>query len=141
MKTISMMVALLWAGSGAYAQGTIQVAFTDLESNEGQVYVCLFDQEEGFPGLKKATMVEKVAVNDKQARHIFSDLPLGTYAISVMHDENGDGEIKRNWMGIPKEKVGISKMSKSRSRPSFDKAKFTLTTAQPDHVLTITPFN
>ena len=35
-------------------------------------------------------------------------VPPGQYAAQVFHDENDDGEIKRNFLGIPTEPIGFS---------------------------------
>jgi uncharacterized protein (DUF2141 family) len=34
----------------------------------------------------------------------------GDYAISVFHDENSNGKLDRNFMGMPKEGVGIKRL-------------------------------
>ena len=140
MRMATTALILCLAYYIAPAQGVIKVTFADLESNEGQVFVCLFNQESGFPGkMEQALRVEKVAVADRQARYTFGDLPLGTYAVSVMHDRNDDGDIEKNFMGMPKEKVGISNVT--GGRPTFEKAAFALTTDEPTVALTIKPFN
>ena len=38
----------------------------------------------------------------------FESLPLGTYAVSVFHDENEDGQINQGGFGIPLEGFGFS---------------------------------
>lgn len=137
---ITIAVITLLSMTSAHAQGTVKVTFNELESNEGQVLVCLFDNDNGFPGkIDRALHVEKVAVTDRQAQHTFSNLPLGSYAVSVVHDEDGNDEIKKNWMGMPKEKVGMSNVS--GGMPSFEKAMFTLTPHQPTTEIVIKPFN
>ena len=93
----------------AQAQGTVEVNFVHLESNQGQVIVSLYNQDKGFPDkFEQAYRHKKVAVKDGKAHHTFQDVPWGDYAVTVMHDENGNGEIEKNWLGMPKEKVGIS---------------------------------
>ena len=39
---------------------------------------------------------------------IFEDVPAGTYAIICFHDENDNGELDTNWLGVPTEKFGFS---------------------------------
>lgn len=39
----------------------------------------------------------------------FENLPLGSYAVSVFHDANGDGEFNRNFVGMPAEGFGFSR--------------------------------
>ena len=56
----------------------------------------------------------------------FADLKFGEYAISVFHDIKMNGKVDTNFMGIPKDGVGVSypfgfsKMGK----PDYNDAKF-----------------
>jgi uncharacterized protein (DUF2141 family) len=53
---------------------------------------------------------------------------LGTYAISAFHDENNDKKVNSNFIGIPKEGIGVSNNAKgSFGPPKFDDAKFEFT--------------
>ena len=38
----------------------------------------------------------------------FNDIPPGTYAIAVFHDENANGKLDKNFLGIPCEGYGAS---------------------------------
>jgi uncharacterized protein (DUF2141 family) len=50
----------------------------------------------------------------------------GTYAVSVLHDVNSNGDLDTNFLGIPKEPLGFSNGAKPKmGPPSFDAAKFT----------------
>lgn len=62
---------------------------------------------------------------------IFKDLPHGTFAVSVLHDENGNGKMDKNFVGMPKEGYSASNNPKKKRRaPTFDEAKFSLTSAE-----------
>ncbi len=39
----------------------------------------------------------------------FSGIPPGTYAVQVFHDENDNGRLDRNLLGIPTEGIGFSR--------------------------------
>jgi uncharacterized protein (DUF2141 family) len=39
---------------------------------------------------------------------VFRNIPAGTYAIAVIQDENLDGKLTKNFLGIPKEPYGFS---------------------------------
>jgi uncharacterized protein (DUF2141 family) len=55
----------------------------------------------------------------------FKGVAPGTYAVAVYHDENGNGKIDSNFMGIPKEKTGASNNAKGKmGPPKFQEAKF-----------------
>lgn len=106
--------------------GSITVTINEIEEQKGQIVFMLFNSEEGFPKetdkAYKKGMVKKFSTS---ATYTFENVPYGTYAIAVFHDENGDGEIKSNFLGIPKEPVGASNMTKM-GKPSFDKCSITL---------------
>jgi uncharacterized protein (DUF2141 family) len=68
-------------------------------------------------------MVMKVP--SSKARCDFEGIPPGTYALVVLHDENMNGKVDTNWIGIPKEGYGFSNDAKaSFSAPSFQDASF-----------------
>ncbi len=53
------------------------------------------------------------------------DVPHGSYAASVLHDENKDGELETGMLGIPKEGVGFSNDPRIiKGTPSFEKTRF-----------------
>ena len=56
----------------------------------------------------------------------FSNLPPGTYAAKVMHDENDNGKLDTNFMGMPIEGYGFSNNPQLLRKPTFDEAKFDL---------------
>jgi uncharacterized protein (DUF2141 family) len=41
-------------------------------------------------------------VRDRQARCNFEDIPPGTYALAVIHDENKDGKLEATGWGAPR---------------------------------------
>ena len=55
------------------------------------------------------------------------NVPPGTYAAQAFHDENGNGELDRNILGLPKEAMGFSNDAPMRmGPPRFDSAAFTV---------------
>jgi len=97
---------------------SIKVEVIDLRNSDGKVGLTLFDAEEGFPS-EPDNAIRKlyVDVNNKTASATFENVPEGKYAIAVYHDEDEDGEIETNWIGIPKEGTGSSNNPKSRMGP------------------------
>ena len=108
------------------AQGTVEVTIGDIKSNEGKIIFMLFNQADGFPSQKeKAFKRVKVDARKGQIPFIFKDLPFGTYALSVAHDENDNDEIDKNFIGFPKERIGASNQTRL-GKPNFEKSKFSL---------------
>ena len=135
-----IVLSLLLISEYSYGQGRIDVEFHNLPSNEGQVIFMLFNNESGFPkATDQAFKIEKVKISDQKASSRFEDLPFGEYAISAIHDENSDGVVETNWMGMPKEKVGIS--GQAEGRPSFQKASFQLSKNEQTKEISFEPFS
>jgi uncharacterized protein (DUF2141 family) len=66
-----------------------------------------------------------IKVQNTQARCDFEDIPPGTYALVVIHDENMNGKLDTNLLGIPTEGYGFSNDAKALlGAPSFSPAGF-----------------
>lgn len=107
---------------------TLTVSITGLRGSKGNVLVQLWDGPEGFP-TKGNDKYKLVAVPAATALHgtlttTFEIAP-GSYAVSIMHDENGNGKMDTNLIGIPKEGYGASNNVVTHLHaPSFDQARF-----------------
>lgn len=105
----------------------IHVKILNIRNSTGTVACALFESPEGFPVefLRFATNVMVIKIRDTQARCDFEDIPRGTYAIAVVHDENMNGKIDMNWLGIPTEGYGFSRDAKGLlGAPSFEAASW-----------------
>ena len=59
------------------------------------------------------------------ATAVFEDLPQGSYGVAVIHDENRNGKLDFNEMGMPVEGYGHSNNPERRmGPPKFDETKF-----------------
>jgi len=66
-----------------------------------------------------------VRVRETHARCDFLDIPPGTYALAVIHDENMNGELDTKRRGIPKEGYGFSNDATALfGAPKFSAASF-----------------
>src|SRR5207245_10973730 len=99
-----------------------------------KIGVTLRQDHHGCPAdTSKAIRQESVEIDPKtmSAQVMFKDLPQGTFAISVLHDENGNGKMDKNFVGMPKEGYGASNNPKKKKRaPTFDEAKFSLNSSE-----------
>ena len=107
-------------------KATLEVTIDNVKSNKGVILVALFNEEDGFPGEPdNAFRSEKVAAHTKETRILFENIPQGTYAIAVFHDENDNGVLDKNMLGVPTEGYGSSNNQKKLFRaPNFDECKF-----------------
>ena len=107
-------------------ENVIQVDIDGLHSDSGQVLCALFSSAADFPKKpEKAVAHSKSDISDKHATCEFQSVPPGTYAVAVFHDENSNGKLDTNFMGIPREGVGASNNAKGRfGPPKFPAAAF-----------------
>jgi|SRR5579884_628912 len=105
---------------------TIRADVAGLRSDRGRVVCALFAAADDFPKrMDRAFARTTATITAGHASCEFPDVPAGTYAISVFHDENGNGRLDTNWLGIPREGVGASNNPKPRmGPPKFGAAKF-----------------
>jgi uncharacterized protein (DUF2141 family) len=105
----------------------IHVRVLNIRNSAGTVDCALFESPVGFPVevLRSATNVMLIKVRNTQARCDFADIPPGTYALVVIHDENDNGKLDTNWAGIPTEGYGFSNDAKALlGAPAFSAASF-----------------
>jgi len=132
IRCLSWGAALVMAGGPAFGSDPvpcpgIHVKILNIRNSTGTVACALFDSAEGFPNdyLHMATNVMVIKIRKDQARCDFEDIPPGTYAMAVVHDENMNGKLDTNWLGMPAEGYGFSNDAKGLlGPPSFSAASF-----------------
>lgn len=106
--------------------GDVVVTVQALQNDQGKVACAIYSTEYAstFPGLE-ATQRMFVPIKDKTATCRFSDLRNGLYAVAAFHDENDNGKLDVNWLGIPVEGSGASNGAKGyMGPPKFADAQF-----------------
>ena len=114
----------------AFAQivrGTIKVTVLGVHNSDGDVKCALFNSEDGFP-MDPSKAIQRVSgqiQNGQAVCNFIKVLPGDDYAVAVFHDENGNGVLDTNFLGIPKEGVGASNDASSTfGPPKYAEAKF-----------------
>ena len=110
-------------------KGTLLVTAVGFKSSQGQAVVAVYRQGKGWLDLAKAFRIEKVPLDklkDGSLRITFRDLPHGEYAVTVLHDQNGNGRMDMRWLPYPKpeEPGGASNNFIRSGKPEYSKAKF-----------------
>jgi uncharacterized protein (DUF2141 family) len=121
-------VAAIPSSQAAETPGTIALSVSAFDNDRGKLLIVLYDQEDGFPTKpEKAARRLAAAIAEKKVELEIPGLHPGQYALSVVHDENGNGRLDSNLIGIPKEPVGVSNNAKgSFGPPKWKDAKFTV---------------
>lgn len=117
---------LPFAQTQSFHENRIDAEIDGLHNDKGQVVCGLFVSAADFPKRSDKAAAHAVSViTDGRASCEFSGIAPGTYAISVFHDENSNGKMDTNFMGIPREGVGASNNAQGHfGPPKFADAAF-----------------
>lgn len=132
VRCLVSCAALCLAGVAASAPAQspcpgIHVKILDIRNSSGAVACALFESSTGFPTefLNSATRIMVIRIRESQARCDFLDIAPGSYALAVIHDENLNGKLDVNWLGLPSEGYGFSNGARAvLGAPSFSAASF-----------------
>ena len=110
----------------APVENVIHVEISGLRSDKGQMLCALFSSPEAFPKKADKAVARLTAkIAERQATCEFTGVARGTYAVSVVHDENANGKLDMNFIGTPREGVGASNDAKGHmGPPKFNAASF-----------------
>ena len=118
------MFVVLSSGK-AFGQSSLEIHVDNIKSKKGSIRFGLFTTETDY--LKNPVDKKVVKSTGKDVTVIFENLQPGEYALSVIHDENENGELDSNAFGIPKEGFAFGNNALgSFGPPSFEKAKITI---------------
>ncbi len=94
-----------------------------ISSDKGSVLVALYDKADMW--MKKPVGVAMMPAKKDGVTLTIRDLADGEYAASLFHDENGNGKLDSNAIGMPIEPFGFSNdASGNFGPPTFEQAKF-----------------
>jgi uncharacterized protein (DUF2141 family) len=130
MNYLYLVFSLLFALEtiGQSNPTNLQVSISGASSDTGSIRILVFSKPSGFPDQVKQA-VRSISLPSKNGKASFklTDLPTGTYAIGVIHDQDNNGKLSTNAVGYPTEKFGFSNNPKVYfGPPSFEKAAFVL---------------
>lgn len=119
-----LVVTLAAAAAPAHAAG-LTVVLRDPSSQAGVFQVVVVDAA-GYDGQQAPLATREVAPAGAATTVTFDGLSPGRYAVMVIHDENGNGQLDTNLVGMPVEGYGFSNNPQVMRKPTFDEAAFAL---------------
>ena len=132
MFTISLLLIANTSLAASESTGNLIINISGFPSSDGFAMVALNNSEESYKGGENEAMAKtKIRVVDQQVQVIFTNLPYGGYGVSLYHDENANGKMDKNAMGIPKEAYGFSNNAKGFfGKPNYKDVTFQLNSAE-----------
>jgi uncharacterized protein (DUF2141 family) len=122
MKAILPFIMIL-----ALYSGEIALTIKGIENQNGHIAVGLYKSPQGFRTPSYAIRGVNLTPKGDQLTYTFTHIPNGIYAISIFHDENRNGKLDENFVGLPKEGYGFSNNVRPIYRgATFEESKFEL---------------
>ena len=101
---------------------TIEVS--GARSDKGHVMAAIYADAASW--MKQSLHAERVVAGERTLL-VFRNLAPGTYALALYHDENSNGVLDRNIVGLPTEPFGFSRDARAMmSAPKFETAALAL---------------
>jgi uncharacterized protein (DUF2141 family) len=117
----ALCAAALLVPLGALA-ADLSLSIADGPAADATLYVALYDSAAGFTG-SQSLASQTVPMRAGTARLVFPGLAPGRYAVRAFADENGNGKLDTNLLGMPTERYGFSNDAKgNRGAPDFEAA-------------------
>ena len=127
MKILALIISLFSISLSQAQEETQNYSISVTVPNvyqEGGVVVFSLHTKDTF--MKKPFQVISSKIDNKTATATFTDIPIGTYAVLVLHDKNENNKMDFNANGMPAEAYGISNNVMTMGPPRFEDAKFNL---------------
>jgi uncharacterized protein (DUF2141 family) len=152
--TFKLLVGLAFLSLGVVPvqAASLMVTIEGVRSNTGEVLLGVYDTADGFKKaidssatksalLPQAWRIVGASLRAKAGAQsiTFDQLPPGRYAIIAFHDENDNGLLDANALGVPIEGFGFSNHAQAfLGAPSFDAAAIDLGTADTSISISLT---
>ena len=123
LRALALTATLLAANSAASA-AELRVKVVGITAQTGTISMAVMDSDAAWAGKGKPITGRHAKVTGDTLEIAFADLAPGKYAIRLMHDENDNGKLDTNLVGMPTEGYGFSNNPRVMRAATFDEAAF-----------------
>ena len=126
LSSIALAVAFYASPAFSESLSTVLIEVSGFKNTRGTLNCRLFTKAADFPD-GDGIVTLRVPITGSNTSCSFSIVEPGTYAIAVVHDENGNGKLDKNFVGVPSEGYGVSNnKTYALSAPKWDESTFKL---------------
>jgi uncharacterized protein (DUF2141 family) len=116
--------SILALSATAFTQAAeIQLTVSNIQVAKGSIQIAIFNSEETYNN-GKAVVTKSIKVTADKLDVSFPNLIDGEYAIKLLHDENDNGRLDTNLVGMPTEGYGFSNNAGIFGPASYADANF-----------------
>lgn len=126
IATVACLGAFLMTSQVTAAELTIDME--GIRNDQGSIWITLHDDASSFlqDSYEKASILVKLPANEGKVSVTLAGIPDGSYAGSIVHDENGDGKMTMDGV-TPKEGYAYTNNVGREAIPSFPEAELHVT--------------
>jgi uncharacterized protein (DUF2141 family) len=126
LSAVILAIAFPVLPSLSQSTSTVLLEVSSFKNTRGNLNCRLFIKPSDFPDGEGILSV-RVPIAGPNTSCTFSNVEPGTYAVAVVHDENSDGKLDKNFVGVPSEGYGVSNnKTYALSAPKWDESVFTI---------------
>ncbi len=120
MRLVTLIFLTSWISLAQAADISVRVQGAPAE---GVLVFQAYDSANAFGDFRDPVREMRTPVNSSSLYRI-DEIPAGDIAVLVYVDENGNDVLDKNFIGIPKEPLGISNNYRPKGPPAFSRAMF-----------------
>lgn len=124
--SFALAVAVSLAAAGPAAAADLTVELHGIRAQTGVVKIAVVDSQDAWDGKAAPLQGRGAPPRGESASFTFKDLKPGSYAVMITHDENDNGKLDTNVMGMPLEGYGFSNNPRVSRKPTWDEARFSV---------------
>src|SRR5215469_16871328 len=125
LRTLVFAVSLMSISASAAPAAHLTITVKGVQSSTGIVFVAIYDSDSSFMKQPQAKATTRSKATKGQMTFVIPDLPRGNYAVASYHDENNNGKMDANSLGVPTEGYGFSNDAQGNAGPpKYSQAAF-----------------
>ncbi len=126
LGAVILAIALPVLPSLSQSTSTVLLEVSSFKNTRGTLNCRLFTKASDFPD-GEGILTLRTPITGTNTTCTFPNVEPGTYAVAVVHDENSNGKLDKNFVGVPTEGYGVSNnKTYALSAPKWDESIFTI---------------
>ncbi|MBW7469501.1 MipA/OmpV family protein [Marinobacter sp. M216] len=121
---LSSLFFLMLLSATALHAADLSVQVRNLPA-DGTLVLQVYDDPDAFGDFRNPRQEVRYSIQPGES-YVLPDVPTGKIAVLAYLDENDNGALDKNFIGIPREPVGLSNNYQPKGPPSFRNAAFTV---------------
>lgn len=133
MKILSTALLLLLTGGISTALAENITVRVHNAPPEGTLVLQVYDNADAFGDFRNPAREVRYSI-EADGSYVIADVPAGAVAVLAYLDENDNRALDKNFIGIPREPIGLSNNYQPKGPPSFQRAAIAVAPGQPNNL-------